>query len=153
MQQPTAEVANESVIRRFLGSLSDLDQAKTLVDPEARFIAVREQFDETLPLYGTFVGHDGLVDFVGGLRAHFDTRMFTVDAVIETDELGFAAGRFEHRIRATDRLFRSHWSVLCAFRNGRITLYRFFEDTAALEEAMGVHTLCRESVSLAGVTS
>ena len=153
MQQPTAETANESIIRRFVGSLNDLDRAKTFVDPEARFIAVRERSDETLPLYGVFVGHDGLEAFVGGLRAHFDTRMFKVDAVIEAGELGFAAGRFEHRIRATDRLFRSHWSVMCAFRDGRITLYRFFEDTAALEEAMGARTLCREDVSLAGEPS
>lgn len=137
----------DSIIRTFLASLGDLDKAQQLVTPEARFIAVREQVDSTLPLYGTFIGRQGLKAFTEGLRRAFDTQMFKVDAVLENDTIGFASGRFEHRIRATDAIFRSHWALMCEFEDGRISLYRFFEDTAALEEAAGIRTQCKETVA------
>lgn len=137
----------DSIIRTFLASLGDLDKAQRLVDPEAKFIAVREKPDSSLPLYGTFIGHDGLKVFTDGLRSAFDTQMFKVDTVLENNKIGFASGRFEHRIRATDAMFRSHWALMCEFKDGRISLYRFFEDTAALEEATGIRTQCKETVA------
>lgn len=134
------------IIRTFLSSLGDLDTARKLVTPDVRFIAVREQRYANLPLYGTFEGHDGMVDFISGLRAYFDTQHFHIDSVLESEKLGFASGRFEHRIRTTGRLFKSHWAVMCKFREGKIELYRFYEDNAALEEAMNSQTECREEI-------
>lgn len=133
-------------IRNFLSSLADLDQAKKLVTPDVRFIAVREQSYDALSVYGAFEGYDGLVEFVSGLRAHFDTQQFHIDASLESEELGYASGRFEHRIRTTGRPFVSHWAVMCEFRDGKIALYRFYEDNAALEEAMGSRTECKEEI-------
>lgn len=133
-------------IRNFLSALGDLERAKELVTPDVRFIAVREQSYETLPLYGTFVGRDGLVDFVSGLREHFDTQRFHIDASLENEDLGYASGRFEHRIRTTGLRFASHWAVMCEFREGQIALYRFYEDNAALEEAMVCRTESKEEI-------
>jgi uncharacterized protein len=135
-----------SIIREFFASFGDLERARALVDPEAQFVGVRAQSYPELPLYGTFTGHDGLARFMDGLRNAFDTQFFAIDAEIENDELGFASGRFEHRVRHTDALLRGHWALMCRFRNRRITFYRFYEDTAALEEAFGVQTACRETV-------
>lgn len=136
-----------NLIQTFLASLNDLETAQSLVTADARFIAVREESYPELPLYGTFVGHDGLSTFVDGLRAHFDTRSFVLDRSIENAAFGAAFGRFEHRIRTTGRLFRSHWAIYCAFDAGKISEYRFYEDTAALEEAMEVQTRCKETVT------
>ena len=133
-------------IRNFLSSLTDLDQAKKLMTPDVRIIAVREKSYDALPLYGTFMGHDGLVEFVSRLRTQFDTQQFNIDASLESEELGYASGRFEHRIRTTGRHFVSHWAVMCEFRDGQIALYRFYEDNAALEEAVGSRTICKEEI-------
>ena len=135
-----------SLIQTFLSSLTDLDHAKTLITTDARFIAVREQNYPDLPLYGTFTGAEGLVAFITGLRANFDTQRFHLDHVIETDQMGAGFGRFEHRIRSTGHMFRSHWAVLCHYSGGKIAQYRFYEDTAALEQAMAVQTDCVETI-------
>jgi ketosteroid isomerase-like protein len=134
------------IIRSFFASFGDLEQTKALVDPAAQFIGVRARAYPALPLYGTFTGHEGLERFVGGLRRAFETQMFVIDADIENDEIGFACGRFEHRVRENDALLGGHWAVMCRFKDGRITYYRFYEDTAALEAAFGVRTEYQETV-------
>lgn len=131
-------------IETFLTSLSNLDQAKSLVTETARFIAVREQSYPDLPLYGTFIGHTGLEQFALGLREAYDTQQFQIDHILENEVMGAAFGQFEHRIRATDEFFRSHWALLCEFDGAKISMYRFYEDTAALEEAIQVRTVCKE---------
>lgn len=136
-----------ALIKNFLSCLNDLGRAKDLITPDCRFVAVRSDAYAEMPLYGTFVGPDGLEAFVAGLRAHYDTQSFVVDHVIETETLGAAFGRFEHRIRQTGAMFRSHWGLLCTFNGAKIATYRFYEDTAALEEAFKCRTQCRETVA------
>lgn len=70
------------LIRTFLTSLGDLYNAKKLVTPDVRFIAVIEQAYAPLPLYGTFEGRDGIVDFISGLHTYFETQQFHIDAVL-----------------------------------------------------------------------
>jgi ketosteroid isomerase-like protein len=143
----TAELTPPAgIIRSFFASFDDPDRTKALVHPEAELIGVRAGSYPDLPLYGTFVGHDGLERFVAGLRRAFETELFAIDHVLEDAEAGFASGRFRHRVRSTGAVLQSHWAVACRFDAGRIVRYRFFEDTAALEQAFGVHTTCRETV-------
>ncbi|WP_165390154.1 nuclear transport factor 2 family protein [Thalassococcus sp. S3] len=134
------------IISAFFSNLGDLEKAKAFVDPDAIFVGVREHPDVNLPIYGTFRGHDGMMRFVGALKDAFDTQLFEIDMVHENPTEGFATGRFEHRVKRTGALFRSRWALFAQFRDGRISHYRFFEDTAALEEALGVRTICREAV-------
>ena len=74
--------------------------------------------------------------FLPGLQVVFDTQAFRIDAELESAEQGFAAGTFHHHIRQTGRDFHSARVVHCRFEGGCIRHYRFYEDTAALEEAM-----------------
>lgn len=135
-----------SIIKTFFSSLNDLEKAQELITPDCRFIAVREEQYEEMPLYGAFVGASGLQEFVGGLLEHFDTQSFLIDHVIENETLGAAFGRFEHLVKPTGKTFKSHWGVLCTFESGKIASYRFYEDNAALEEAFGRQTQNRESI-------
>ncbi len=133
-------------IETFFASLADLNKAITLITPEAQFVAVRAETYSDLPIYGTYVGYQGLRDFVTGLRQCFDTQLFVIDHIVENDTLGAAFGRFDHRVRATDKPFKSRWAVMCQFEDGKISSYQFYEDTAALEEAMNCRTQNIESV-------
>ncbi|SMX29993.1 SnoaL-like domain protein [Pelagimonas phthalicica] len=136
-----------SRIETFLASLSDLDQATTLITEDAKFIAVRAETYADLPLYGTYTGSEGLRAFIAALRQHFDTQSFVVDDVIENDTTGAAFGRFEHIIRQTRKTFRSHWALKTTFHKGKLSSYHFYEDTAALEEAMNQRTTSKETLS------
>lgn len=135
-----------SNIANFFASLGDLDAACDLITADAQFIAVREKSYAELPLYGTFIGPQGLREFVAGLRTCFDTQFFQIDHVIENTDIGSAFGRFDHIIRDTGQHFVSHWAVLCTFEKGLISSYRFYEDNAALEEAMQRRTTCKEEI-------
>lgn len=98
-------------------------------------------------IIGTFTGYAGLGQFAEGLRNTFDTQPFHVDDVVGDATLAAAFGRFEHRVRANGRMFRSRWAVMCRFQDGKAALFRFFEDTAALEEAPECRTVCQESIA------
>ena len=114
-----------SRIKNFLAGLSDLESAKQHITDDCHFIAVRSETYDAMPLYGTFRGLNGLQAFVSGLRAHFDTQSFAVDHVIETETLGAAFGRFEHLVKPTGAMFRSHWGLLCSFKGGKNFLLSF----------------------------
>lgn len=131
-----------SLIEDFFKTLKtgDLEALLALIHPKAEIIGVRETADDRMPIYGTFRGPDGMRAFVDILRSSFETELFEVDTIMEDDIRGFACGRFRHKVRMTGRLFVSNWALYAEFQDGKISLYRFHEDTAALEAAFGVTT-------------
>ncbi|MBT8154253.1 nuclear transport factor 2 family protein [Epibacterium ulvae] len=134
-------------IDRFFVALMSPEGAAHMIADDAKIIAVREARYEALPLYGTYTGPDGFTAFFNELRRIFDTQLFEVDHTMADAARGFAAGRFIHRVRATDKLFHSHWTLYAEFTGDKLTLYRFYEDTAALEETNGVRTQSQEHVA------
>lgn len=127
-----------TVIQQFFSAFAQGNTAAlfALVDREAEFIAVRPHADPRLPLYGTYRGHDGLGALLTSLGAVLATREFEVIEAVGDGTTEFARGRFWHDVKATGRAFRSDWAVACTIRNGRILRYQFFEDSAALQEAL-----------------
>lgn len=136
-----------NLVDRFFAALLSPEGANSMIAPDAKIVAVREQSYAELPLYGTYRGPEGFTEFVAELRRIFDTQLFQVDHTMADTKRGFAAGRFIHRVRDTDRLFHSHWTLYAEFEGEQLTLYRFYEDTAALEEACGVTTRSLEDVA------
>lgn len=128
----------DTITQRFFAALTHggPDAALALVDPDAEFIAVRPDGDPRNPLYGTYRGHDGVRRFIGLLGDTFETELFAIDAVAANGEEELARGRLRHKVRATGRLFACDWALACRVRGGRLVRYQFFEDTAALEQAL-----------------
>lgn len=135
-------------IAQLFASFGDVDRFLSLLDPDVRLIGVRARRYPELSLYGTFDGHAGARSFLAGLAAAFDVQTFTIDASLEDEVQGFATGRFQHRLRVNDAILRSYWAVHCGFRNGRLLSYRFFEDTAATEQAFGIRTSAMEDIDV-----
>lgn len=135
------------IIRNFLDNFGNLEKTKLLVTPDVTFIGAREQSYPELPIYGTFIGHSGLERFMAGLGRAFKPQLFVIDEEVEEEHVGFVCGRFEHQIRDTGVLLRAHFAIMCRFKDGKIASYRIYEDTAALEEAFGIKTESRETVS------
>lgn len=120
-----------------LGS-ADLEGAGRMIEADAEFVAVRPDRDARLPLYGTFRGAGGLAEFCHGLASAFETHAFEIADVVETASLAYASGRFHHVVRATGLPFASDFAVRLRYRDGLITHYQFYEDTARLETAFGL---------------
>jgi uncharacterized protein len=110
------------------------EAALGLVTVDATFEA---QGPPNVPIYGRFEGREGVRRFIATLRELFDTERFDVRQSTQSDDLAFAHGYMQHRLRNTGRVFRSEWALFCELREGRIRTYKMFEDTAALAAAYG----------------
>ena len=124
----------DTIIDRFFQALAsqNLNAALELVTTDAIFEA---QGPASVPIYGRYNGHDGVCQFLSILGDLFETEKFEIRESIENSTSAFAFGYMQHRVRKTDRVFRSEFSLYCQVREGRIAAYKMFEDTAALENA------------------
>lgn len=106
-----------------------------LCDEAIEIIAVREDKDPAQPLFGTFHGHAGVLEFFAGLREAFQPQAFVIEDALQNENLAYASGWFRHRVARTGKLFESHWALRCHLHEGRIKTYRFYEDTGKLAES------------------
>jgi 4-carboxymuconolactone decarboxylase len=131
-----AKTSNKERLLEFFKS-AKIDEAKMLsfVDKNAQYVAIKEKPSDKCFLYGTYEGHEGFKRLFANLKEAFETQKFEFQGIIEDGDKVMAHGYFEHKVRSTGKLFCSHWSLVAQFREGKIVHCRFFEDTAALEEA------------------
>lgn len=121
-------------IERFFEAMKsgDINAVWAVVDKDAVFEA---QGPATVPIYGRFIGHEGVKRFIATLRELFDTEAFEVRKAVEAEGFAFAFGYMQHRLRKTRRVFKSEWALVCEVKDGKILTYKMFEDTAALAAA------------------
>lgn len=111
------------------------EAALEFVSEDANFIAVLgDEARERFSFYGNYRGHDGVRQFIKNLGDSYDTQEFTAHKSLGDDEHAVMWGHFKHVIKPTGHLFVSDWALVCAVKEGKITHYQFYEDTAALEQ-------------------
>lgn len=110
----------------------DAKSALEFVHENATFEA---QGPNTVPIYGVFEGREGAQRFLEIISELFDTEDFQFKKWAEADDYVFAHGYMQHRVKKTDRVFQCEWALVCRVKNGFITSYKMFEDTAALQTA------------------
>ncbi len=128
-----------TIIEQLFGTLKREGIPSSLekhVNSDAVFIGVREEKSEHIPIYGSYAGHGEITRFFETLNSCFDTQLFEIHHAFQTESIALATGYFHHRTRLTGKDFRSHWACLCNLENGKISRYRFYEDTAALEVSL-----------------
>jgi len=123
-----------TIIDRLFGYVAtgDIDGAIALTTDDIIFEA---QGPSDIPIYSVFKGHDGVRTFFSTLGDMFNTEAFEVRSTIENDNVAFGYGYMQHRVKRTERVFKSEWALFCRVRDGKITHYRMFEDTAGLVTA------------------
>jgi ketosteroid isomerase-like protein len=117
----------------FSGTLED---ALTLVAPDAQFISARPVPNPRVPVHGTFVGPEGAREFFKLFAEALEPGEFNIAATFSENEHVCMYGNLRHRSRKTGRDFPSNWALICKVQQGRISQYHFYEDTAALEAAI-----------------
>jgi hypothetical protein len=113
-----------------------LEEAWTLVAPDAQFISARPVPNPRVPVHGTFAGPAGAREFFRRFAELLEPGEFNVTASFSEGEHAAMYGNLRHRSRETGRDFPSHWALVCRVQQGQIALYHFYEDTAALEAAI-----------------
>ena len=124
----------DNPVAKFFAALKDkdLDRALSLVAEDVVFEA---QGPNTVPIYGKFIGKKGVVEFLSILGELFNTEAFEIYKLVAVDNYIFAHGYMQHRVKKTERIFKCEYALVCTSKNGLITSYKMFEDTAALSEA------------------
>lgn len=113
-----------------------LEEALALVAPEAQFISARPVSNPRVPVHGTFVGPAGAREFFGLFAELLEPGEFNITASFSEGEHVAMYGNLRHRSRKTGRDFPSNWALICRVQQGQLSLYHFYEDTAALEAAI-----------------
>ena len=90
---------------------------------------------ETVPIYNTFYGKEGVKEFVRILGELFDTEDFKIYIIAPYKDYIFAHGLMKHWVKATGKMFECEWALVCKIKDGKIISYKMFEDTSALEKA------------------
>lgn len=125
------------VVRQFFGAFGTGDMAALLAlfSSDAEIVAVRPGERAAAEIYGTYRGPDAARDFIANLGATLQTKSFEVESVVGDDHVAFASGTFVHTVKTTGRDFASHWALRCDVAGGKISTYRFYEDSAAFVRA------------------
>ena len=121
-------------VEQFFLAVAERDMAKALETVNDN-VVFEAQGPKSVPIYGRFEGKEGVKVFVNTLANLFDTEAFEIRKWAFSDDFVFAYGYMQHRVRKTNKLFKSEWSLVCQIKNERISSYKMFEDTAALELA------------------
>lgn len=125
----------DMLLEFFKAAKTDETKMLSFVADNAKYIAIKEDPNDKCFLYGTYIGHEGFKQLFANLTEAFETQKFEFSGIMEEDNTVMAYGYFEHIVKSTGKLFCSHWSLVATFQEGKIESCRFFEDTAALEEA------------------
>ena len=124
----------QNAVQKFFLSLSkkNIEKALESVHEDAVFSAPGP---DSVPIYNTFHGKEGVREFINILGEMFDTEAFEIYDIIEKDGYVFALGLMKHRVKKTGKIFECEWVLICKIKNNQIISYKMFEDTTALEKA------------------
>ncbi|MFV0385533.1 nuclear transport factor 2 family protein [Paracoccus sp. (in: a-proteobacteria)] len=127
-----------TLTEKFLGHVfaGEMDQALAMVAPDAHLIGSRPEPSSDNPIFGTHIGPNGARAFFTAFGEVIEPGEFNITDKFGTDTQACLYGQFRHKVRATGRPFPSDWALVTQVSSGKLVLYHFYEDTAALAEAM-----------------
>lgn len=91
---------------------------------------------ELIPTAGTRYGHDQVEQYFLTLDIREDIQSFEPEEFIVEEDKVVAMGSLVRRIEATGSLLRSAWVHVFTLRQGKISNFRSFYDTAAAVSAL-----------------
>ena len=89
------------------------------------------------PLTGTYKGHSGVTEFFKRLSELTELTMFEPLEFIAQGDKVVVLGREAGRVKSTGRTFEANWAMAFTVRNGKVTRFQEYTDTANIEAAFG----------------
>jgi len=90
---------------------------------------------DSVPYFGPRRGHEGALDFFGKLGASVEFESFAPEEFIPGGDKVVVIGGERGRVRATGKSFDNPWAMIFTLRDGKVTKFRSYEDTAAVAGA------------------
>jgi ketosteroid isomerase-like protein len=92
---------------------------------------------EVIPWGGERRGRDGVTQFFAALLQQVDFELFEPRSFVAEGERVLVTGAERMRVKATGRTCAVEWVHAFTLRDGRVTEFREYTDTAAIEAALG----------------
>lgn len=126
------------ITQAFLGAIFSgaMEAAMALTAPSAVFVSTNPRSNADNRMHGTFIGPDGAAAFFAGFGETLEPGDFEVISAFGDDTHAALYGTLAHTVRATGKPFVSDWALITEIKDGKLTLYHFYEDTEALAKAM-----------------
>jgi ketosteroid isomerase-like protein len=90
---------------------------------------------DAIPYAGLHRGRAGVAEFFRLLSEADEVQQFEPRRMLAQGELVVALGHYRARVRSTGRVVECDWVQVFTFRDGLITKFQEFYDTAAVVEA------------------
>jgi ketosteroid isomerase-like protein len=87
----------------------------------------------TIPFAGTRHGHEGVADFFAQIAQSLEFELFEPYDMIGQGDTVVAIGRERSRSTASGHAVVQEWAHVYTLTDGKISRFRAFEDTAALD--------------------
>lgn len=88
-----------------------------------------------VPHFGERQGHDGVTDFFVKLGSTVEFEEFAPQEFIAKDDQVIVLGQERGRVKETGKSFDNSWAMVFTLRDGYVTRFRSYEDTAAVADA------------------
>jgi ketosteroid isomerase-like protein len=110
----------------------DIPALLALLDPGVEWTAI---VGSRIPTSGTRHGRDGVSEFFQQLGASIDFERFEPREFIAQGDKVVTLGHYTGRSKATGRSFASDWVMIFTVRNGLLTRFMEFADSAGINQA------------------
>jgi uncharacterized protein len=88
-----------------------------------------------IPFAGMRRGREEVAQFFAALDAAIEFEQFGAQDFVVQGNTVVAIGQDRRRARATGQLIVNHWAMVWELRDGKVTRFRAYEDTAAMVAA------------------
>jgi ketosteroid isomerase-like protein len=88
-----------------------------------------------VPLSGTYNGHAKVSEFFKDLHDLTELTVFEPKHFVGQGDHVIVLGKTESRVRSTGKTYSTEWAMAFTLKNGKVTHYHQYSDTAAAAEA------------------
>lgn len=127
--------SNTDFIRNLYAAFGRSD-VKTILDNLDPTIVWKSNCDETIPWGGTRHGVTGAASFFQELGENLDFESFESREFFEAGDTVIVVGYTRARLQRNGRPVNSDWVHVFTLRNGKVSQFREFYDTAAVIRAL-----------------
>ena len=106
--------------------------------PNQTLPTLSEESEQAIPWLGLYHGPEGAKEFVSHLQRNIEVLGFGPQEFIQQGNDMAVFGTFRYRARSTQRIMDTGYVIRIQMRDGKIALYRFYENTFAIAAAFRV---------------
>lgn len=88
-----------------------------------------------VPIFGDRKGRDGVAQFFQALGASIDVQEFTPQQFFAHGDTVIVQGVERGKVKATGKTMAGHWAHVFTFKNGLVSAFREYNNSAAFADA------------------